>query len=94
MEESLSREQVVEQIKSSLTSLAEEKKPFIFDDDRKGSPPGGRPTNQSEAQHEPPDTPVFPQDLVSIQEATKKFFEGKTRSHITETYRGLQLLLR
>ena len=29
---------------------------------------------------DPLDTPVFPQDPVSITEATKKFFAGKTRS--------------
>ena len=80
MEESLSREQVVDQIKSSLTSLSEERKPFTFDDDRKGSSPGVAPSPVIEKQYEPPDTPVFPQDPVSIQEATKKFFEGKMMS--------------
>ena len=41
-----------------------------------------RPTPQtgtSEPQ-EPPDTPVFPQDPVSITEAVKKFYTGRTPS--------------
>ena len=80
LEESLSREQVVEEIKSSLTSLTEERKHFTFDDDRKATPPGPRPPQDVDSQMDPPDTPVFPQDPVSITEATKKFFAGKTRS--------------
>ena len=35
MEECLTREQVVQDIKSSLDALSEERKPFTFDDDRK-----------------------------------------------------------
>ena len=82
-EESLSRDKVVEEIKSSLLSLAAEKKPFTFDDDRKAASPGVRPTPEADSKdspQEPPETHVFPRDPVSISEATKRFFVGKTPS--------------
>ena len=37
MEECLSRDKVIEEIKASLTSMSEEKQPFSFDDDRKAT---------------------------------------------------------
>ena len=81
LEQSLSREMVVEEIRTSITAMTEERKPFSYDDDRKATPPGVKKTPETEeARQDPPDTPVFPRDPVSIGEATKKFFAGKTPS--------------
>ena len=61
--------------------MTEENKPFTFDDDRKATPPGVNkdPVTEPE-QLDPPDTPVFPRDPMSIEEATKKFLAGKAPS--------------
>ena len=79
MEECLSRDKVIEEIKASLTSMSEEKQPFSFDDDRKASPPGmrRREAERAESLQEPPDTPVGEQEPVSMEEAMKKFFAGQ-----------------
>ena len=64
--------------------MAEERKLFIFDDDRKASiPPGERPakrphTETTEDQQEPPDTPVGPSDPVSMAEVMKKVLRRRS----------------
>ena len=88
LEESLSREKVVEEIKSSLTSLAEEKKPFTFDDDRKGAPPGPRPSTHSETQQEPPDTPVFLRTPCRTMKRLRSSWKERLHRPIMEIHRG------
>ena len=89
MEELLSREKVMEEIKGSLDALGEDRKPFTFDDDRKRVRPPPRPP-QPEASIEtdpmsselpdPPDIPVIPKDSESLADALRKFLSGALKS--------------
>ena len=77
---------MVEEIKSSPTSLSKERNPFTFDDDRKrSSPPGPRPSEEeaddrATCLREPPETPVGQQEPVSMTEAMKIFDAGQLPS--------------
>ena len=90
MEESLSREAVIELIKASLDELGKESGRFSYDDNRSTLPvipedPKAE-AQEEEAQQpavsleEPPSTPLGEQPKVSIEEALKKFFAGEAAS--------------
>ena len=88
LEESLSREAVIQEIKASLNSMAKESGVFSYDDDREGleapPPPEQVPIDEEKdaeslQQDDPPQTPVGEQPAASIEEALKRFYAGQTK---------------